>query len=171
MNVEACPRHFYGAACPSSSCASSSLSPNARTPVPPSVELAAPDRHWSITRRDSYTIPPFSPGSAAACLLVKARKRSYVITDWRVNLREEALRSIGLAFIGLAAAITMVGLGVTEPAVAKIRKGCGNQQQHQVNQTGECNDIIIENLDRGVSSTGHTYRSNSQKTKKHKRTK
>jgi hypothetical protein len=77
------------------------------------------------------------------------------------------LRSIGLAFTGMAVAISMVGLGVTEPAVAKIRKGCG-AQQHQVNQTGECNDIIIENLDRGVSSTGHLYRSNAQKAKKHK---
>ncbi len=35
-------------------------------------------------------------------------------------------------------------------AAAKIRKGC-RDQQHQVNQRGECNDIIIENLDRGVS--------------------
>jgi hypothetical protein len=94
-----------------------------------------------------------------------------VTGDWPVNLREDALRGIGLAFIGLAVAISMVGLRVTEPAVAKIRKGCGDQQRHQVNQTGECNDIIIENLDRGVSSTGHTYRSSSQKAKKHKRTK
>jgi hypothetical protein len=121
---------------------------------------------WKI-----LTIPPFSAGSAAACPLVRARKRTYVTGDWPVNLGEDALRSIGLAFIGLAVAISMVGLGVTEPAVAKIRKGCGDQQQHQVNQTGECNDIIIENLDRGVSSTGHTYRSNSQKAKKHKRIK
>jgi len=85
-----------------------------------------------------------------------------------VNVQEETLRSIGVAFIGMAVAISMVGFGVTEPAVAKVRKGCRNQQQHQVNQTGECNDIIIENLDRGVSSTGHFYRSNSQKAKKHK---
>jgi hypothetical protein len=77
------------------------------------------------------------------------------------------LRSIGLAFTGMAVAISMVGLGVTEPAVAKERKGC-RDQQHQANQTGECNDIIIENLDRGVSSTGHLYRSNAQKAKKHK---
>ena len=67
----------------------------------------------------------------------------------------------------MAVAISMVGLGVTEPAVAKIRKGC-RDQQHQVNQTGECNDIIIENLDRGVSSTGHLYRGNAQKAKKRK---
>ena len=85
-----------------------------------------------------------------------------------MSLREETLRSIGLAFIGMALAISMVGLGVTEPAIAKVRKGCRDQQQHQVNQTGECNDIIIENLDRGVSSTGHFYRSNSQKARKHK---
>jgi len=86
-----------------------------------------------------------------------------------VNVREETLRSIGVAFIGMAVAISMVGFGVTEPAVAKVRKGCRNQQQHQVNQTGECNDIIIENLDRGPSSKGPFYRSNSQKTKKHVR--
>ena len=78
------------------------------------------------------------------------------------------MRSIGLAFIGMAVATSMVGLGVTEPAIAKVRKGCRDQQQHQVNQTGECNDIIIENLDRGVSSAGHFYRSNSQKARKHK---
>ena len=76
------------------------------------------------------------------------------------------MRSIGVAFIGMAVAMSMVGLGVTEPANAKVRKGCRDQQQ-QGNQTGECNDIIIENLDR--SSTGHLYRSNSQKAKKHPR--
>jgi len=84
-----------------------------------------------------------------------------------VNVREETLRSIGVAFIGMAVAFSVAGLGVTEPAVAKVRKGCRDQQQ--VNQTGECNDIIIENLDRGVSSTVHFYRSNSQKAKKHPR--
>ncbi len=77
------------------------------------------------------------------------------------------MRSIGVAFIGMAVAISVVGFGVTEPAVAKIRKGCRDQQQHQVNQTGECNDIIIENLDRGPGSKGPFYRSNSQKAKKH----
>jgi hypothetical protein len=88
-----------------------------------------------------------------------------------VNVEEETLRSIGVAFVGMAIAISMVGLGVTEPAVAKVRKGCRDQQQHQVNQTGECNDIIIENLDRGPSSKGPFYRSNSQKAKKlHRRT-
>jgi hypothetical protein len=84
-----------------------------------------------------------------------------------VSVREETLRSIGVAFIGMAVAISTVGFDVTEPAVAKIRKGCRDQQQHQVNQTGECNDIIIENLDRGPSSKGRFYRSNSQKAKKH----
>ena len=79
------------------------------------------------------------------------------------------MRSIGLAFIGMAVVMSMVGLGVTEPAVAKARKGCRDQQQHQANQTGECNDVIIENLDGGVSSTGHFYRSNSQKFRKHPR--
>ena len=85
-----------------------------------------------------------------------------------MSLREETLRSIGLAFIGMALVISIVGLGVTEPAAAKIRKGCRDQQQ-QGNQTGECNDIIIENLDRGPSSKGRFYRSNSQKAKKHPR--
>jgi hypothetical protein len=86
-----------------------------------------------------------------------------------VNLREEALRSIAVVFIGMAVVVSMVGLGITEPAVAKVRKGCRDQQQHQVNQTGECNDIIIENLDRGPSSKGPFYRSNSQRAKKHPR--
>jgi hypothetical protein len=75
------------------------------------------------------------------------------------------LRSIGVAFIGMAVAISMVSLGATEPAVAQVRKGCRDQQQRQVNQTGECNDIIIENLDRGPK--GPFYRSNSHKVKKH----
>ncbi len=86
-----------------------------------------------------------------------------------MNVGEETLRSIGVALIGMAVAISMVGFGVTEPAVAKVRKGCRDQQQQQGNQTGECNDIIIENLDRGPSSKGPFYRSNSQKTKKHAR--
>ncbi len=84
-----------------------------------------------------------------------------------MNVREETLRNIGVAFIGMAAAISMVSLGATEPAVAQVRKGCRDQQQRQVNQTGECNDIIIENLDRGPK--GPFYRSNSQKSKKHPR--
>jgi hypothetical protein len=75
------------------------------------------------------------------------------------------LRSIAVAFIGMAVAISMVGLGATEPAVAKVRKGC-RAQQHQITQTGECDDIIIENLDRGPSSKGPYYR-NSHKAKKH----
>jgi hypothetical protein len=82
-----------------------------------------------------------------------------------VNVREETLRNIGVAFIGMAVAICMACFGVTEPAVAKVRKGCRNQQQHQINQTGECNDIIIENLDRVPK--GPFYRSNSHKAKKH----
>jgi hypothetical protein len=77
------------------------------------------------------------------------------------------LRTIGV--IGIALAISMAGLGATEPAVAKVPKGCKTRQQHQVNQTGECEDIIIENLNRGVSSTGHFYRSKSHKAKKHPR--
>jgi hypothetical protein len=77
------------------------------------------------------------------------------------------LRTIGV--IGIALAFSIAALGATEPAVAKVRKGCRTQQQHQVNQTGECEDIIIENLNRGVSSTGHFYHSNSQKAKKHRR--
>ena len=82
-----------------------------------------------------------------------------------MNVREETLRSIGVAFIGMAVAFSVAGLGVTEPAVAKVRKGCRDQQQQQGNQTGECNDIIIENLDRGPK--GPFYRSNSHKAKKH----
>jgi hypothetical protein len=82
-----------------------------------------------------------------------------------VNAREETLRSIGVAFIGAAVAISMAGFGLTESAVAKVRKGCKSQQQ--LTQTGECNDIIIENLDRGGSSKGPYYRSHSQRAKKH----
>jgi hypothetical protein len=110
---------------------------------------------------------PRGPGNATRSQLaplVRTRERSYVIRHLTRNVSEETLRDIGVAFIGMAVAIGMVGLGVTEPAVAKVRKGCRDQQQHQVNQTGECNDIIIENLDR--SSTGHFYRTNSQKAKK-----
>jgi hypothetical protein len=99
--------------------------------------------------------------------LARARERSYVVVHLAREPREKTLRSIGV--IGIAVAISMAGLGATEPAVAKVRKGCRAQQQHQVNQTGECQDIIIENLDRGVSSTGHFYRSNSHKAKKHPR--
>jgi hypothetical protein len=74
------------------------------------------------------------------------------------------LRSIGA--ISIAIAVSMVGLGSAESAVAKVRKGC-RAQQHQVNQTGECEGIIIENLDGGASSKGHFYRTNSHKAKKH----
>jgi hypothetical protein len=77
------------------------------------------------------------------------------------------LRNIGV--IGIALAISIAGLGAAEPAAAKVRKGCRVQQEHQINRTGECDDIIIENLDRGVSSTGHFYHGNSQKAKKHPR--
>ncbi len=98
--------------------------------------------------------------------LARARKRSYVIVHLAREPREKTLRSI--AVIGIAVALSMVGLGASEPAVAKVRKGC-RTQQHQVNQTGECEDIIIENLDRGVSSGGHFYRGNSRKAKKHPR--
>ena len=77
------------------------------------------------------------------------------------------MRSIGV--IGVALTICIAGLTAPEPAAAKVRKGCRVQQQHQINQTGECEGIIIENLDRGVSSTGHFYRRNSQKAKKHPR--
>jgi hypothetical protein len=80
--------------------------------------------------------------------------------------REKTLRSIGV--IGIAVAISIVGLGATHPAAAKVRKGCKLPQQ-QVSQTGECEDIIIENLDHGVSSAGHFYRRNSQKAKKQHR--
>jgi hypothetical protein len=99
--------------------------------------------------------------------LARARERSYVTVQLARERREKTLRSI--AVIGIAVALSMVGLGASEPAVAKVRKGCRTQQQHQVNQTAECEDIIIENLDRGVSSTGHFYRNNSRKAKKHPR--
>jgi hypothetical protein len=39
-----------------------------------------------------------------------------------MNVREEVLRNISVSFIGMAFAISMVGLGVTEPAVAKVTK-------------------------------------------------
>ena len=81
--------------------------------------------------------------------------------------REKTLRNIGA--ISIAIAISMVGLGTIEPAAAKARKGCRVEQQHQVNQTGECEGIIIENLDRGISSTGHFYRTHSHKAKKRPR--
>jgi hypothetical protein len=77
------------------------------------------------------------------------------------------LRNISVVFIAMAVAIGMLGLGVTEPAAAKIWKGC-RTQQHQANQTGECNDIIIENLDRGPKGPFY-HRGNSQKAKKHTR--
>ena len=67
----------------------------------------------------------------------------------------------------MAAAISIMGLCATEPALAKVRKGCRSQEQPS--QTGECNDIIIENLDRGPSSNGPFYHSNSHKAKKYAR--
>ena len=36
-----------------------------------------------------------------------------------MNALEETLRNIGVAFIGMAVAICVMGLGVTEPPVAK----------------------------------------------------
>jgi hypothetical protein len=53
------------------------------------------------------------------------------------------------------------------PAVAKVPKGCRSNQQAN-NQTGECSNVIIENLNRGSSSTSQFYRSTSHKGKKHK---
>ena len=79
------------------------------------------------------------------------------------------MRGIGVALIGMAFVIGMIGFGVTEPAAAKVRKGCRDLQHHQADQTGECNDIIIENLDRESRSKGNFYQRNSQKGKKHSR--
>jgi hypothetical protein len=104
----------------------------------------------------------------AARPLARARGRSYVTGQLtRERPWEETLRSNAVALIGMAVATSMVGLSLTEPAVGKVRKGCRDQQQ-QSNQTGECNDIIIENLDRGPSSKGPFYHhSNSQRAKRH----
>jgi len=78
------------------------------------------------------------------------------------------LRGIGLAFTGMAIALSMVVVGMNEPAVAKVPKDCGAGRHHQVNPAEECRDVIIENLDRGSSNTAKDYRSTSQKAKKHK---
>jgi hypothetical protein len=78
------------------------------------------------------------------------------------------LRSIGVAFTGIAIAFSMLAVGAVESAVAKVPKDCRGDRHHQVNQFDECRDIIIENLDRGSSTTAKFYRGNSQKAKKHK---
>jgi hypothetical protein len=54
--------------------------------------------------------------------LATARKLSYVTEHVTREVREETLRRIGVAFIGMAVAISMVDLGVTEPAVAQVRE-------------------------------------------------
>jgi hypothetical protein len=64
-------------------------------------------------------------------------------------------------------AVALVAAFVAGPAFAKVPKGCRSNQQ-EANRTGECSNIIIENLNRGSSSTAHFYRSTSHKSKKHK---
>ena len=78
------------------------------------------------------------------------------------------MRSIAVAFTGMAIVLSMVTIGITEPAVAKVPKDCRGDRHHQANRTDECRDIIIENLDRGSSNTARFYRSNPQNAKKHK---
>ena len=78
------------------------------------------------------------------------------------------MRGIGVAFSGMAIALTIGAVGIIEPAFAKVPKDCRGDRHHQVNQSDECRDIIIENLDRGSSTTAKFYRGNSQKAKKHK---
>jgi hypothetical protein len=87
------------------------------------------------------------------------------LSGWR---QEEKLRSIRVAFTGMAIAFSMVTFGIAEPASAKVPKDCRNDRHHQANQSDECRDIIIENLDGGSSSTTKYYRSNAHKAKKHK---
>ena len=66
-------------------------------------------------------------------------------------------------------AVALIAAFVAAPAFAKVPKGCrGNGQQ--TNRTGECSNIIIENLDRGSNSTAHFYRNTSHQRRKHKAT-
>ena len=64
--------------------------------------------------------------------------------------------------------VAFVAAFAVGPALAKVPKGGRNQ--HANNRTGECSNIIIEDLDRGTSSTSHYYRSSSHKSNKHKTT-
>ena len=67
-------------------------------------------------------------------------------------------------------AVALIAACVASPAFAKVPKGCRGDNGQQANQTGECSHIIIENLDRGSSSTSHYYRSTLHHSKKHKAT-
>jgi len=62
-------------------------------------------------------------------------------------------------------AVALIAACVASPAFAKVPKGCRGDNGQQANRTGECSHIIIENLDRGSSSTSHYYRSTSKKHK------
>jgi hypothetical protein len=65
-------------------------------------------------------------------------------------------------------AVALIVAFAAGPALAKVPKGCRSNQQAN-NQTGECDHVIIENLNRGSSSTSHYYHhSTSHKGKKHK---
>jgi len=68
----------------------------------------------------------------------------------------------------MAIALGMGAVGIMEPAVAKVPKDCKDKQHHQATATDECRDIIIENLERGSSTTAKFYRNNSRKAKKHR---
>jgi len=65
--------------------------------------------------------------------------------------------------------VALIAAFVAGPALAKVPKGCRSSQQ-AATRTGECSNVIIENLDRGSSSTAHFYRNSSHKSKKHRTT-
>jgi hypothetical protein len=64
--------------------------------------------------------------------------------------------------------VALIAALVASPAFAKVPKGCRGDNGQQANQTGECSNIIIENLGRGSSSTSHYYRSIPHHSRKHK---
>jgi hypothetical protein len=67
-------------------------------------------------------------------------------------------------------AVGLIAAFVASPAFAKVPKGCRGDSGQQADQTGECSNIIIENLDRGTSSTSHYYHSTPHHSRKHKAT-
>jgi len=66
-------------------------------------------------------------------------------------------------------AVALIVAFAAGSALAKVPKGCRSNQQAN-NRTGECDNVIIEDLNRGSSSTSHYYRSTAHKSKKHKAT-
>ena len=102
-------------------------------------------------------------GKAARTLptLVKLQHSSYI----------RGTRSItpGGQYMVRIIAVALIAAFVAGPAFAKVPKGCRSNQQ-EANRTGECSHVIIENLDRGSSSTAHFYRNSSHKSKKHRTT-